>query len=97
MWKRQSYFIGFQNRHSMLWLGKTYFGYISCSSEQYGLNEEFEFHDENKDRTNILCVGANWGHGGWINVDSKKLTISIGGHDSKARESAALWSIIFHE
>ena len=93
MWRRkESSVVGLQNKRSMKYLGQTMLGYLSCSSSKYGRAEEWEIDNEDRD-TAIMCVGANWGNGGWLEVNTAKGTVSIGGYGVEAKKNAAMWRI----
>jgi len=92
-WQRkESSVVGLQNKQSVRYLGQSMLGYLSCSSSKYGRAEEWEINDEDRD-TAIMCVGANWGNGGWLEANTAKGTVSIGGYGIEAKNNAALWRI----
>lgn len=46
--------------------------------------------------TKMLCACANWGNGGWLEVDvneGQDSSFSVGPFDSAAKTKASVWSI----
>ena len=99
-WRRKdSSVVGIQSRLTRNYVGQTMLGYLACSSSSYGRAQEWEIdHDDDNNigagkDTAIMCVGANWGNGGWLEVNSADGSVSIGGSGTEAKKKAALWSI----
>jgi len=92
--RRGSGLIGFMNKCTRTFIGQSALGYVACNSNKFGRNEEWELDDENMARTKILCASANWGNGGWLEVDEKHEAFSLGGYDATAKEKASMWSIV---
>ena len=93
--RRGSKLIGFKNLCTKTWLGQSTLGYIVCNAKKFGRNEEWELDDNNMTRTKMLCASANWGNGGWLQVNEKNdaFTIVNYGLDG-AKEKASIWSVI---
>jgi hypothetical protein len=92
--RRGSKLIGIQNKCTGTWLGLSILGYVVCNSNKFGSNEEWELDDEPMNKTRILCASANWGNGGWLELDARMETFSIGHYDLDSKKNAALWSMI---
>ena len=99
-WRRKdSSVVGIQSKLTRNYVGQTMLGYLACSSSSYGRAQEWEIdHDDDNNTgagkgTAIMCVGANWGNGGWLEVNSTDGSVSIGGSGTEAKKKAALWSI----
>ncbi len=88
--------IGLCNKCTRTWMGQsTFLGSVSCTAKKFGKNEEWELDDGVMDRTRILCASANWGSGGWLNVDEETgERFSFGGYDAASKKKASLWSVI---
>jgi len=105
-WRRKdSSVVGIQSKLTRNYVGQTMLGYLACSSSSYGRAQEWEIDRDDDDNatgagkdTAIMCVGANWGNGGWLEVNSADGSVSIGGSGSEAKKKAALWSItVLHD
>lgn len=103
--------IGFCNKCTRTWLGQSSFlGSVSCSARKFGKNEEWELDDGLMERTKILCASANWGSGGWLDVNvpatndndgenksrskMENVCFSFLGYDAVSKKNASLWSVI---
>ena len=99
-WRRKdSSIVGIQSKLTRDYVGQTMLGYLACSSSTYGRAHEWEIDHDTDDSTGtgkdtaIMCVGANWGNGGWMEVNSADGSVSIGGSGLEAKKKAALWRI----
>jgi hypothetical protein len=99
-WRRKdSSIVGIQSKLTRNYVGQTMLGYLACSSSTYGRAQEWEIDHDTDDGTDtgkdtaIMCVGANWGNGGWMEVNSADGSVSIGGSGLEAKKKAALWRI----
>ena len=99
-WRRKdSSIVGIQSKLTRNYVGQTILGYLACSSSTYGRAHEWEIDHDTDDGTGagkdtaIMCVGANWGNGGWMEVNSADGSVSIGGSGLEAKKKAALWRI----
>ena len=99
-WRRKdSSIVGIQSKLTRNYVGQTLLGYLACSSSTYGRAQEWEIDHDTDDSTGtgkdtaIMCVGANWGNGGWMEVNSADGSVSIGGSGLEAKKKAALWRI----
>lgn len=108
---KQLNMIGFCNKSTRTWLGQSSFlRSVSCSARKFGKNEEWELDDGIMERTKILCASANWGSGGWLDVnvipnpdndgqqDSRtkmeSASFAFLGYDVISKKNASLWSVI---
>ena len=88
--------IGLCNKCTKTWMGQSSFlGSVVCTAKKFGKNEEWELEDGIMERTKILCASANWGSGGWLNVDDETgEKFSFGGYEAASKRNASLWSVI---
>ena len=79
------------------YLGQSLLGYLVCSAARYGRAEEWELDGDASGPGGgvaILCVGANWGSGGWLEANPAAGTVQVGGSSGPAaRKRAALWRV----
>jgi len=48
--------------------------------------------------TRLFSIGSNWGNGGWLQVDSNNLSLSIGhGYQIEYKNKAALFMFHVHK
>jgi len=94
--RRESKLMGFKNICTGTWLGQSSLGSVLCSARVFGRNEEWELDDDIMTQTKLLCASANWGNGGWLEVDAdgRRESFAIGNYDVEAKQKAAIWSIL---
>ena len=98
VWSRRgSAVIGLRGRRTRTYLGQSLLGYLVCSAARYGRAEEWELDGDASGPGGgvaILCVGANWGSGGWLEANPAAGTVQVGGSSGPAaRKRAALWRV----
>ena len=98
VWSRRgSAVVGLRGRRTRTYLGQSLLGYLVCSAARYGRAEEWELDGDASGPGGgvaILCVGANWGSGGWLEANPAAGTVQVGGSSGPAaRKRAALWRV----
>jgi len=89
MWKRQGSVFGLQHRYTKRWLGQTLLGYLMCTASSFGNREEWDTNGDDE-QTQLLCVCANWGVGGYMMLQKGNL-LSISGSGLDVKNAADFW------
>lgn len=90
--------IGFKSKCTGKWLGQSFMGSVVCSASKFGPREEWELDNHTMEQTKLLCASANWGSGGWLEVEERTgSTFTFSGFDSNAKQKASVWSVIVLE